>query len=261
MTDFYRMPLERLILGDTSFVHRGNCEFEIIRQSEGSFMPWSLHSMIEGSSMGLGRKMPCKWIEEPDAITCEIEQSGNGSIIWRFTEGPKGMLRFKMTIVNSSKSDWHSVYVGVHNFPSPRIFRGEQTFVEADGKISEIRELWPKGLNASRGVYPSKGIDLEERYKTTNWTVVPCAITAPFVYRIGGCNEPTPHARWCEDRPVVAGMACERIEAVLSNFAWPCFDLNICFEIIATGERVSQNGMIGIMEGTPEEFVKYAKIL
>ncbi|HIJ65073.1 MAG TPA: hypothetical protein HPP77_03910 [Candidatus Hydrogenedentes bacterium] len=259
MTEFYKNSPKRLALGETTFVHRGDCEFEIIRQPEESFFPWSLHSMIEGSSIGLYRKMPCNWAEGSDAVTAEIVQPGIGQITWRFTEGPKGLLRFTMTIANQSGQDWGNVYVNVHNFPSPRPFRGEQTYVEAGGQIKEVRALWPEDMDAGQGLYPYRGKDMAARFVDSKWVIVPCSLTAPFVFRIGGGNEPSPHARWCESRPIVAAMVCERINAVLINFVWPCLDLEMDFGHIAAGQAVSQDGLIGIMEGTANDFLTCAR--
>ena len=72
MKEFYENPVERLTLGEHAFYHRGDCEFEIVRQPAGSFMPWSLHSMIEGSSIGVRRKMPCRWSADDETVTAEI---------------------------------------------------------------------------------------------------------------------------------------------------------------------------------------------
>ena len=257
----YRSPFEILELGGTQFIHRGSCEFDITGLPEGSFMQWTVHTMIEGSSIGLGRKQPCKWTAEKGAVVCTIATAGVGRIVWRFAQGDAGLLSFVLTVHNDSSSDFADVSVSVHNFPSPRLFRGERTYVEAGGQIREIRELWTPGQNASQGLYPARGFDLCGCYKGSNWVVVPCRITAPFVYRIGGGNEPTPHARWCEDRPVVAGMACEALEAVLSNFAWPCLDLHMYYGTIAAGACASQRGLIGIMEGTAEDFVRAARAI
>jgi len=254
--EFYREPWNSLALGDTRFVHRGDCEFEIIRQPEGSFMPWSVHSMIEGSTIGLGRKTACRWTQGDGVVSAEIARPGIGRLLWRFFPGPKGLLRFTMTVVNESPEDRHDIFVNVHNFPSPRLFRGERTFVEADGCIREVRELWSPGREIPQGVYPFAGKNLAARFRSTGWIEVPCRITSPFVYRIGGGNEPTAHACWCENRPVVAGMICEHINAVLMNLAWPCLDLEMDFGDVPAGAKVSQHGLIGILEGTGEDFLE-----
>ena len=256
MAEFTKNPFTRLKLRNISFVHRGNCEFDIIRQPNGSFMPWSVHSMIEGSSVGLSRKMACEWTEKADLVTAQIMQANVGRITWQFFPGPKELLRFTITLSNLSQSDWKEVSVNVHNFPCPRLFRGAATYAEANGLIKELRELWPAGVNAAHGVYPFKGKDVTARYAGNYWTVVPCALSAPFVYRIGGGNEPTPHARWCESRPIVMGIVCERINAVLSNYDWPCLDLDMDFGEIPSGESASQSGLIGIMEGNAEDFLE-----
>jgi len=256
MTEFYKTPFERLTLGDTTFVHHGDCEFEIIRRPEESFLPWSVHSMIEGSSIGLGRNMPCQWVQQGEAVTAEIIRANTGRVTWRFSHGPRGLLRFTMTIVNQSGQDWQDVFLNVHNFPSPRPFRGQKTYVQAEGQLKEVRELWPAGVNAAQAVYPFQGKNVTGRFADSNWAIVPCEITCPFVFRPGGGNEPTPHARWCESRPIVVGMVCQRINAVLSNFAWPCLDLEMDFGNIPTGQSARQDGLIGIMEGTPDDFLE-----
>ena len=104
------------------------------------------------------------------------------------------------------------------------------------------------------GTYPFKGVDTS-RWKDGPWTVMDCQITGTFVCRAGGGNEPTPHARWCERAPIVVGMTAERIAAVLSNYDWPCLDLVLDMGRIGPGESRSQKGLIGIMEGTVEDFV------
>ena len=259
MTEFYRDPFTRLRIGGTTIVHRGDLEFEIIRQSPASFMPWCLHAMVEASSPGLHRKMPCAWTEEPDKVVALVRQEGVGGLAWSFRESESGLLAFRMTLTNASPEDWRDTTVSVHTFPEPRLFRGDKTYVEENGAIREIRSLWPRGVNATRGVYPFRGREpfVTERLAAKGfWKIVPCGLTAPFVFRIGGGNEPTPHARWCESLPLVTGLSCERINAVVSNFEWPCLDLFVDYGAIPRGEARSQQGYIGIMQGTAEDFVK-----
>ncbi len=256
----YKQPFDMLHLGDTQFVHRGNCEFEIIRQPEGSFMQWELHAMVEGTGTrdqgtDLGRKRPCEWEEEEGAVRTTIVNPGAGTLVWTFREGDEGLLRFDLTLSNESEDDWEEAFVSVHNFPSPRLFRGDRTFIEADGEIHELRELWPDGVDARQGYYPFKGKDI---VPGKNWVKVPVEVTAPMVFRIGGGNEPTPHACWCETRPIVAGMVCESIIAVLSNYHWPCLDLIMDYGSIPRGGSESQEGLIGIMEGTADDFLQTA---
>ena len=246
----YKQPFETLRLGGTQFVHRGTCEFEIIRHPEGSFMQWALHSMLEGR-----RKRPCEWKEERDAVVTKVVSPGGETVVWTFREGVAGLLRFTLTLTNESETEWEKVYVNVHNFPSPRLFRGDKTYVEADGRVRELRELWAEGVDARQGYYPFKGKDMD---LGNDWVKVPAEVTAPMVFRTGGGNEPTPHACWCENRPIVAGMVCESISAVLSNYHWPCLDLTLDYGPLPPGRSASQEGLLGIMEGSAEDFIRIA---
>ena len=261
MTEFYKSPVQCLTLGEHKFYHRGNCEFELVRHPSGSFMPWSLHSMIEESAVGISRNMPCLWSASGDSVAVEISSEKQGRAVWRFYLGPHGLLRFRMEVTNASTHRVENAFVLVHNFPSPRLFRGEMTYVQTGDGLRELRELWPKGVDAGQGVYPFEGKCQTVQSVETGgyWKLVPCSLTLPMVCRIGGGNEPTPHARWCESSPIVAGMACERIAAVYSNYIWPCLDLRMDFGTIGPGQTASQDGLIGILEGTLQDFVDCAR--
>jgi hypothetical protein len=247
-----------LRVGLYEIVHRGACQFELIRRPEGSFLPWHFLSMVEGH-----RKSWCEWSAgagfwppPADKVTARIPEPERHQVIeWSFTPGPRGLLEYAFTVTNTGAEPLPETTFNIHNFPEPRLFRGEKTYVEESGSMRELSELQaPAGKSRTMGTYPFKGVDISQ-WKDGPWTVMDCQVTGAFVCRAGGGNEPTPHARWCERTPIVVGMTAEKIVAVLSNYDWPCLDLVLEMGSIGPGESRSQRGLIGIMEGTVADFV------
>jgi hypothetical protein len=242
---------ESLRVGLYEIVHRGACQLELIRRPEGSFLPWHFLSMVEGH-----RKRPCEWSPGPGEVTAVIpEPDYHQTIEWTFRPGPRGLLEYTFTVTNTGGEKLTETAFNLHNFPEPRLFRGEKTYVEASGALCELRDLQPPpGKSRTMGIYPFTGADASH-WTQDAWTVMECQLTGTFVCRAGGGNEPTPHARWCERRPMVMGITAERIRAVLANYDWPCLDLSLEMGTIGPGESRRQRGLIGITEGTVEDFV------
>lgn len=240
-----------LRVGLYEVVHRGACQFELIRRPKGSFLPWHFLSMLEGH-----RKRPCEWNAEPDTVTARIpEPERHQEIEWSFSPGPHGLLVYVFRVANTGTEPLVNSEFNIHNFPEPRLFRGERTYVEEGGAVRELGELKaPASKPPTMGIYPFQGVDTS-RWKEGPWTVMDCQLTGTFVCRAGGGNEPTPHAKWCENKPIVMGMTAERIIAVLSNYDWPCLDLSLDMGTVGPGESRYQKGLIGIMEGTVDDFV------